>query len=524
MKTAAQYLTCATIALASCAASAAEPARSIGNVADPDSIGGGGRNIMRTAEGALVSSFTGSSQGKTQLYFSSSNDGGKTWYTVKPIDVGRSSDVLYPSIDSNFVGAYLGYVDESDGRRTGRVLYSPNPLAKDKQFVASEALTPALAGIEGSFIAASRTGWGNKPNRVPNTVAYGWSDRAKGDLYVGVSPDGLSFPKAAVAYSSPHVKSAPAVTVHGDYVFLTFLTDDPALSPSDLNGSVKGKLYPAWIESRDRGRSWSKPVPMFGRSVKDFPKLSAAQARADGLTVKGAVYAAGGSGGWLTQNLVWMTTTGGEEIIFSMNSMSPVAATEALESASIEDPQNLIGVVSFRKMKPGSEWTHVPANLDLFSSPEGRNKLDRRLSPFGIRLADAGGRGGQHQYSALVDTPIRATTYVERGSDDPAGDISIVVVSSVDTGKSFDHFVKFDEPALRSLGLPDLGDEVRIDVSQCLFEDRDGQVYVDVLVHDVGRSNDIRYLKLPLGVNAQPLRAREQRALAAAATAAAAPR
>ena len=475
---------------------------------EQSSIGGGGRNIMRTAEGALISFFAVSTEGQSSLYFLSSTDGGKTWYAVSPTTAGKSVGLIHPAVDSNFNGAYMAYIERTKGRSVGKVIYSSNPLAPKKGFVHSDSVTPPLGEVTGTFIAASRVGWGDKPDAAANTVAYGWADESTGDLYVGVSTDGKTFPKAAKVFSSKHVASGPAVTIHGNNVFLTFLTADPAMAPAELKRGKDAPLFPAWMESSDAGKTWSNPVPLFGKSVKDFPLLQASEAKGLGTVVKGAVRAAGGSPGWLSSTLVWDASAkpSGGELIFVVNALSPVTADDGpLTPGSFDDPENLIGVVSFRRMAPGSKWTHVPSNLELLRTPAGRKTLNNTLGPLGATLAASNAKGEQHQYSALIDTPVRATTYVERTGSGADASTAIVVASSIDTGKVFDHFAKFDRASLEKLGLPVSG-KLMIDVSQCLFEDRNGEVYVDVLAHDLGGANTITYFKLPLGVNAQALR------------------
>lgn len=480
-------------------------------VQDIFSIRAGGRNIMRTAEGALISSFVKTEDDTTGLFFSSSTDGGKTWYTNVASNVGTSNALLHPAVDSNFNGAYIAYVEKVGNKHFGRVIYSPNPLARQKNFLTSTtALTPELAEVGGTFIAASRVGWGDKPNPIANSVVYGWTDLSTGDIYVGVSPDGRVLPRTQLILRDARVTSSPAVAIFGEYVFLTFLTTDPAFAPTDLPREARGGgHYPAWIESRDLGKTWSKPTPLFGRSIKDFPKLTAAESKDAGALVSGTVFAAGGSPGWQTSALVWLTSAArqGDQIIFVVSALSPITVEGPFERGAFDDPNNLIGIVSFRRSAPNSKWTHVPSNLALIRTPTagGIESLHERLDAFGASFGAPNAKGSQHQYSALVDTPIRATTYLETAEGDDNSDAALVIVASVDTGKVFDRYAYFNQYRLQKLGVKDFHGGVAIDVSQCLFEDRDGEVYVDLLIHDTRHSNDIQYVKLPLGINARAI-------------------
>lgn len=477
------------------------------NVADPGAIDGGSRNVMRTAEGALIGAFVKLEHGKNALYFSNSGDDGKTWYSVSPGKAGQSADALYPAVDSNFNGAYLAFVDKG-GDNVGRIAFSPNPLDKRPRFEVSNPVTPKLSSVRGSFVAASRVGWGDKPSAFANTVAYGWTDAGTGDVYVGVSPDGKSFPEAKKVLTDSTVRTGPAVTIHGDYVFVLYLSGDPAMAPADLPGKSADAKYPVWVESRDLGKTWSSPAPLFGRSIADFPRIKTATVKAGGGVAKGQAYAAGGSPDWLAATLVWEThvtdKTGG--IVFAVSSLGAVTP----DGATPLDPGNLVGVVSFRPLKPGSAWTHVIANHDILRSGDAENRIRQLVSPL-VKVsgtyAPSGMAGVRHQYSALVDTPVRATSYVQRSAT--TGQAMIAVVASSDTGKSFDHFKSFSEDDLKALGVAHFDSSMVMNVSQCLFEGRNGDVYVDALIHDSRGTGAIQHVKLPLDINANELRQRE---------------
>ena len=69
---------------------------------------------------------------------------------------------------------------------------------------------------------------------------------------------------------------------------------------------------------------------------------------------------------------------------------------------------------------------------------------------------------------------------------------------------------RFSESELSAHGIPEFGENGVFAVSQCLYEDRDGEVYVDMLISEAGQ---MRFVSLPTGVNAAVLREEEHAAL-----------
>jgi hypothetical protein len=59
---------------------------------------------------------------------------------------------------------------------------------------------------------------------------------------------------------------------------------------------------------------------------------------------------------------------------------------------------------------------------------------------------------------------------------------------------------------LAAYGITDFDENSVFAASQCLFEDRDGEVYVDLMFT---RQGDLRFASLPIGVNAARLRAQQ---------------
>jgi hypothetical protein len=149
-----------------------------------------------------------------------------------------------------------------------------------------------------------------------------------------------------------------------------------------------------------------------------------------------------------------------------------------------------VSIVSFREIAPDAEWTHVIAN----------NRLSRNALDVDSRTSVASSQGVQFQYSALVDTAVRATTYQELDSQ---GQARFVAAVSTDTGKTFDHHISFSAEELATYGVDNFGAGAVFAASQCLYEDRDGVVHIDVMFSN---GDKVKFASIPLGVNAAQLR------------------
>lgn len=486
--------------LAGCASHGTPSPRPLSTGAVMGSIVGGGRNIMRSPEGTLITAFAEARPRSTQLYFAGSRDDGQTWYRVASPHLGRHSpgtdDGNDPAIDSNVDGAYLAFVDAG----VGRVVYSAQPFANPARFQHSAPLTPAGVAVRHSFVAASRMGWGDRPADSPASVAYGWVDVQNGDIYVGLSRDGRTFPVARRVQSDLGATTGPAVAVHGDYILLMYLSRSARFAPEGLESGPE-REYQVWMESRDGGQTWSDPTPLFGRTLADFPRIPTVEVDAAGRRVTREAVVGGGSPGSRehSQALAWGPTPS-EKVIFVMSSLRPLRP----DGRTVTDAAGAVGVVSFKPLAPGGAWTHVVANraLTLDSAAPAQP-----AGPGDARFAPAGARAELHQYSALPETPFRAVTYVE---SDRGGGTRLVVVLSPDAGKNFNQYIVFGRDELARLGVPELKGRVVIDVSQCLYEDRAGNVYQDVLLLDEAGGNALYQLKLPLGVNARSHRVAQQ--------------
>lgn len=464
-----------------------------------ESLPNNGRNIMRVADGSLVSIFKGTQRHPGSLLFASSRDDGETWThtnilvnldTATDGAKGRStpsaagSDVTSPALDANFSGVYVGYI--KDG--AGHLAFSTQPSAPSPRFVGSGPLTPSGISVGDTFVSASREGWGNPA--IKNSVVYGWTDRSTGDIYVGFSSDGQHFPSARPIHRDPLATSGPGVAVKADRLLVIYETSDRAMAPVGLSrSSNSGGRYSVRMESLDGGETWTKPTPLFA-GVDELPRIAATRIDESGKKYSGVALASGGSNGTFSQPLLWgapKETT----MLFVLSTATPVTVPNAsIPAGYFDDAQNSIGVVSFRPID-GKEWTHVIANRPLERSDA-------------VGGAIVGVTGAQHQYSALVATPVRAVTYLETTTlQDSPEQHKIVVAASLNGGKQFDHFVDFDPRASRE---GDLKKTSVIEVSQCLYEDRQGMVFVDVAILDGAQNSTARHVKVPLHVNANTLR------------------
>jgi hypothetical protein len=170
-----------------------------------------------------------------------------------------------------------------------------------------------------------------------------------------------------------------------------------------------------------------------------------------------------------------------------------------MRSIDGDGTQGEVSIVSFRPIEPGAAWTHVIANNRLTAN---RARVDNTTSHLNAQAS-------QFQYSALIDTAVRATTYQD--VDPATRQARLVAAVSTDTGKTFDRHISFSREELARYGIVGFGEGSVFAVSQCLFEDRNGEVYVDVLFM---RDGEGHFASLPIGVNAAMLRRSEQARLA----------
>jgi hypothetical protein len=442
---------------------------------------------------------------------------------------GVDGSIVEAAIDSNFQGSYIAFTENIDGRVVGRIAFSPAPFAANPQLSVSAVVTPKNVIPRDTFIQASRAGWGDLAADDRETVVYGWQDAVTKGLYIGVSRDGRTFPAAQLVVKDQFAVSGPAVAIRGNYVIATYQTANPAMAPVDVPAQIrKARSYPAWIESLDGGQTWSDARPLFGLTSAAFPRVRVE-------TVEGTATEyrlAGGSALPNSPILNWAANLAVSQPDKTLPSSEPLPRQDPKsKSLTVQRPnvsneqqadrtasvdrrggttfvqssmksidgngtQAEVSIVSFRPIERGAEWTHVIAN----------NQLTLNMGRVDSKTSHLNAKASQFQYSALIDTPVRATTYQD--VDPMTQRARLVMAVSTDTGKHFHHHVSFNSDELAQRGITSFKAGAVFAVSQCLFEDRDGEVLVDVLFLDKG---DARFASLPVGVNAAILRRQASR-------------
>lgn len=462
---------------------------------------GAGRKIMRMAEGGLVSVRLAKSTPSVALELGRSVDNGRMWSYVK---VPAAGSVAHTALDSNFQASYIAFTERQGNEVVGRVALTTSPLSNNPQIVVSGQLTPAGVKPVDTFVQASRKDWGEMAGADSLTVVYGWQDSKSKSLYIGVSPDGKSFPMAKAVVEDQQAVSGPSVAIRGNNIIAAYLTRNPEIAPIDV-GEQQGRAYQAYIESSDGGATWTRPKPVFGRSTKDFPAVQVAD---KGVGAKSEpTLLAGGTALGQPASLGWEAsrdpTPRGRIDSSETGADKAGRATYFLQSSlavlNSDGSVGEVGVVSSRDVAlPNAPWVHAVAN----------NKLTAKSSSVNQSVSSTTAQTSQFQYSALIDTPIRATSYREFNA--ATKQARLVLAISTDTGKRFDQHLSLDSGALARLGLQQFGQGTAIAASQCLFEDRDGNVYLDLVASANG--GETRYARVPIGVNASRLRQQEAQA------------
>lgn len=454
-----------------------------------ESVDGGGRTVMRMADGGLISAYVQKKSNSKSLVFASSKDDGASWDLSYP--VAENLKPSYAAVDSNFQGAYIAFVAEDGKQSSARIAYTTDPLSKERKFLISGSVTPAHVVPVDGFVQASRAGWGEKADQNAQTVIYGWQDQATHDLYVGISKDGKAFPVAKKVVVDRFAASGPSVGIRGNYAIVTYLTTNPAIVPNDVPANVRqGRKYQAWIETRDGGETWSAPQPLFGRSSSAYPQVASTQLGAKNNDSSTMLGLSGGTAGNQPGILVWESNgnhAADSGIIFVLSELS--TSSEA---------HNQVGVVSFRRLTPGADWTHTIANNKLTSGP-ATSRVKDLLRELGPTYASVDAKTDQFQYSALVDTPVRASSY--RETSKLLKETRLTVAISSDTGKTFNQHLSFSPSDLKKIGITQFDAGTIFKVSQCLYAERDGQVYLDIIARQA--SGQLQHAKLAIGVNAQ---------------------
>lgn len=423
---------------------------------DPQSISGPGRKIMRLSDGRLFASFDVLREGSGTASLLAARGVGAALTDVS----GPLSGIHARSIasDTGPAGTYVAFVDAASG--AGALARFADPLGTLDAVEVFSDLTPA--GAADTFIAAS------KGDDTTNSVAYAWrSDEGK-TIAVGVSPDGESFTDARTVVQDAHLTSGPSLAVHNDYILLTYLTRNPAFLPAQ---AAADRGYPAWLESWDGGKTWTAPAALFGSAIGDFPKAEEA-VRVEERSSAEPLFAAGGAR-VAGNSLAWA-----EDVIGARIFITTEQGLVTREGRQPGEARPTVGVVSFKDLSDGPEarWQSVIASeyIQHVTDP------DR-------------GRRTNFQYSALPGSSIRAVAYLEEGARDGG---AITVSVSLNTGRSFDRFVKVDSARL---GLKS-GDPLHFTTSTCLLVRSGGDVYLDIAYLEP-QSNRVQLAQVPLEVN-----------------------
>ena len=440
-----------------------------------------GRAFMRRPNGELVGTVVHSGPQVSALYHSESSNDGRSW-TLEKLAVVRAnnpSTAFNPSVDSNKYGKYVAYSVPVDGKFIGQIAYKE---IEGNSFVLSGVYnpkTPKSNSVSKSFIAASRgtDEWGN----FLRDVGYGWVDKTTGDILVGHSDTGIEFPAAKLIHSDAGLVGGVSIAVSGDFLLVVFHSNNKKYQPIELARS--NGAFPILMESDDGGDTWTEPQPLFGLSIKDFPVLSSAA----------NILLAGGTQGTdiVANALAWERKKKGEKNIYVTSSIQPVIRLSSGNWAPLNnDRSSHFGIVSSRDFNSKDKnWRHAVIH-DIY----------RRLPLASIQTSDVlSVSASLHQYSALPGSPVRTLTYLEKKG---LYEINLVVGISIDSGMTYGQYVRVN------LGKTDSPDDaaLRFSVSQCLFGDPGGNIFIDVVVVNGKDGVGLKHMKIPLHLNLKNLK------------------
>lgn len=423
-----------------------------------DSIGtGNGRVIMRAQHGELYSSIVRDNK----LVFQKKKEGSKEWESVnihfsdgQPVD--GVTDISFDSSAVN--GAFIAFTRLEDGKRLPYVVKIKDPVNDPQKYKVFGPLSNK--DMDKGFIAVSKG--------FQKTLAYGWST-SDGQIHFGSSSSEFSkVASVSSLVSDFDLASGVGVSAYGRHMMVSYLSNNDKYCSGKCEGNVS-----VYLETRDSGKNWTAPVALFNSEL-DLPKLSkfVADGKEDVSREGGELSRYVATSG-MNSPLAWKkaktpeTDGKGDQVYFITNTMIPKG-----EKVGGSSPYG-IGVVSFREIK-GGEWTHVVANNSFIE-----NKVDNS------RVVGKG-----HQYSALPGTPLRGALYTEV-KENGAKELEkgLVLAISTDTGKTFDHFISL-KPEDLGLSVDELalnGEGLTYRISACLYKDKDGAVYQDLLIMNDGQ-------------------------------------
>jgi len=440
-----------------------------------ESLLGDNREVMRHSNGAVHAALVESSGDRPRIAIFGAREFGRAMERLAgPISSDNSLGDSAPATDSNQNGAYVAYVEAGAEGAAGYVVHLPDPFGDPSDRRVHGPLTPAGGKATNSFLQASR---------AFNTVVYGWRDQASGDLFVGVSVDGLQFEPAQALTTDGNVVRGPATGVHGDYVIYVYETTNPRFAPLDARKT--DGAYFAWSESGDGGKSWSEPIPLF---PDNLPRATGFTLSDDNDLVRSEVVALPVAPAWdnSLQLLAWANVEDAyDSRVFALAMVSALTDSNGAEWTG---SGNSIGLLASKRIAVGGDWEFVVTNRDMF----------RRA---GLSEAYAGRTGTQYKYSALPGTPVRVVSYVDRAPKDSALEDQLAILVSTNKGASFDYESTFGAGSLRL----DPDAELIISNSACCFADENGEVWQDLLIGDSRRPSSVRHATVPIGLNATGL-------------------
>ncbi len=377
-----------------------------------EALAGDNREIMRHSSGAVHAAITEPQNGHLVLSLYGAQEFGVELQQLSASFA--ASDAGVAATDSNHNGAYVAYTQADGLGRAGSVAHFPDPFGDAGDHRLLGPLTPRGADVENSFLQASRAN---------NTVVYGWRDRTTGDIFVGVSQDGLEFPPAQTLLTDPDAVRGPATGIQGDYVIYVYQSRSPRFAPVDSH-TGDGAYY-VWSDSGDGGVTWSEPGPLFPHPDSLPFAIGLSRGRGDDLKREEiGVSPAGSAARPATQLLAWANPADiSDSRVFAMTALTPLTSDG---NADWSADGNDIGLLAFKSFGVGGEWSYSITNRSLYRRADLAQPYQGRI-------------GTLFKYSALPGTRVRVVTYVNRA---PAGselDDQIVVLVSTNKGDSFDY-------------------------------------------------------------------------------------
>jgi hypothetical protein len=433
----------------------------------PAFIKGHGREIMRHGDNTIHGAFLESIGKANKMSLFAIEKGKGKW--KKYIDKLSGLDSLEdsePSTHSNTNGIYVAYIKKTKDGKNGAIVHIPD-LLKNPEDIKRHEVTPADSVCQGSFLQASRN---------YNSVVYGWYDTKSGSVYVGVSKDGINFPKASPLVIDKNVLFGPAVGIYGKYILVVYKTNSKKYAPKYHDGK---SYYHVFIESGDCGESWTAPACLHP-SLTELPSIASYAVTENDFTRKELNLSGYGDKLQSLQALAWSAVDIRDESdgrIFAMSSMLVISPKNKLTKYNV-------ALLSFKPIEVGGSWQHVVTNNDFFT--------DAADKPLRIST--------NHKYSALPQTPVRAVSYIEKSVVKNVED-RVVIFLSTDTGQTWPYRQFFNASELKM----DKNVSLIISNSACLFADADGNVWLDLLIGNENSKEQIKHVVLPTDISVSEL-------------------